>query len=172
MVNSVFLIDCLIAWYSTSFLIWLKIVKYKPTLHQTEWMVHNIWYSSKATWYPRVCCSLKILVWKLHHAFNIWTGTHYICAHIEQIAGVCTHELCTHFWLSFLMELNNNCIYTMNLWILSLYVPIDPWMDHPTEKLLTCSCVQHLIPYCLVCYRLVWRMDPLLAIESPLTSSR
>ena len=65
------------------------------------------------------------------------------------------------------MKLNINCIYMMNLQMLSLYVPIDPSIDYPTEKLLVCSCVQYPIPY-----HLVWRLDPLLAIESPLTSLR
>ena len=60
----------------------------------------------------------------------------------------------------------------MNLRTLSLYVPIDPSINSPTEKLLTCSCMQYLIPYCLVCYCLVWKMDRLLVIEFTLTSSR
>ena len=60
----------------------------------------------------------------------------------------------------------------MNLQILSLYASIDSWIDCPTEKLLKCSYMQYLIPYCLVCYRLVWRMDPILGIESLLTFSR
>ena len=64
------------------------------------------------------------------------------------------------------MKLNINCMYTMNLQILPIYVPIDPKIDCPTEKLLTRSYMQHLIPYCLVCYCLLWRMNSLLAIES------
>ena len=31
----------------------------------------------------------------------------------------------------------------MNLQTFSLYVPIDPWIDSPTEKLLMCSCMQY-----------------------------
>ena len=62
--------------------------------------------------------------------------------------------------------------YMMNLRILSLYVPIDLRFNSPTEKLLTYSCMLYLIPYCLVCYHLEWKMDPLLAIEYPLISSR
>ena len=75
---------------------------------------------------------------------------------------------------------NIRSIYTMNLHILSLYVLIDAWIIRPAEKLLTCSRVQYPMPYCLVCHCLMWRkylvsrlrMDPLLATESPLTSSR
>ena len=61
--------------------------------------------------------------------------------------GVCTCECSTLMLIVY--------SYMMNLRILSLYVPIDPWIDCPTEKLITCSCVQYLISYCLVCYRLV-----------------
>ena len=90
-----------------------------------------------------------------------------------KLSGMCTGDHSTHFENTF----NINCIHMINLWTLSLYVPIDPWIDSPIEKLLTCNCVQYLIPYCLVCYRLVcyrlvWKMDRLLAIESPLTSLR
>ena len=38
----------------------------------------------------------------------------------------------------------------MNLQILLLYIPIDPQIDCPTEKLLTCSCMQYLT------FRIVW----------------
>ena len=48
-----------------------------------------------------------------------------------------THERYIHF--NFWMKLNINSIYTVNFWILSLYVLIDPWIHCPTEKLLTCS---------------------------------
>ena len=86
-------------------------------------------------------------------------------------ANCLAHPQMFHLLLNkLLMKLNINCIHPMNLRILSLYVPIDPWIDCPTEKLLTCSCVQYLIPCCLVCYHLAWEMDPLLAIESLLTS--
>ena len=130
-------------------------------------------YSSKATtWYLHLWSSLKFLVWRLHHEFNIWMGARYICALIWQIVRCVYPRMFHSFWINFLMKLNINCIYTMNLQTLSLYVPINPWIDSPTEKLLTCSCVQYLIPFCLVCYYLVWKMDPLLVIKSPLTSSR
>ena len=79
---------------------------------------------------------------------------------------------------SILNELVN--IYTMNLQILSLYVPIDAWIVRPAEQLLTCSRVQYPMPYCLACHCLMWRkdlvsrlrMDPSSATKSPLTSSR
>ena len=58
----------------------------------------------------------------------------------------------------------------MNLQILPMYIPINPQIDCPTDKLLTCSYMQYLIPYCLVCFCLVWRMNSLSVIESPLTS--
>ena len=82
-----------------------------------------------------------------------------------KLSGVYTSEHCTHVWINFLMKLNINCTYTMKLWILSVYVPIDHWINCPTEKLLACSCVQYPIPYCLVWYCLVWGMNPLLAIN-------
>ena len=127
-------------------------------------------YSSKATWYPHVCWSLKFPLW-LHHAFNFWKGTHYIRAYITQIVRP-VYPRTFHLFLNKpLMKLNINCIHTMNLWMLSLYVPINPWVNCPTEKLLTYGCMQYRNPYCLVWYRLVWRLDPLLAIEFPLTSS-
>ena len=100
-----------------------------------------IWYSSKATWYPHACCSLKFLMWRLYHVFNIGTGAHYICARIRQIVRRVYPWILHLFWINFLMKLNINCIYMIKLRTLSLYVPIDPWIDSPTEKLLTCSCV-------------------------------
>ena len=54
------------------------------------WKCTRVWhvqYSSKATWYLHACCSLKIVRWRLHHAFNIWMGPCYIRAHIRQIVG-------------------------------------------------------------------------------------
>ena len=138
-------------------------------ISQMEKLLCFVWYSSKATWYLHVCCSLKILGWRLHHTFNIWMSVCYVHAHIRQIVGYMYPGTLHSFFINILLKLNINCIYMMNLWILSLYVSIDAWIDCPTVKLLTCSCVQYLILYCLVCYHLVWRIDPLLVTDSPLT---
>ena len=129
--------------------------KLKPSNCRLVLPINNLlailWYNSKATWYPNVCCSLKILGWRLHHAFNNWTGTRFIRTHIREIVR-CVYTRTLHsFWINFVLKLNIDYIYIMNLRILSLYVPIDPWIDCPTEKLLRCSCVQYFIPYCLVC---------------------
>ena len=70
-----------------------------------------------------------------------------------KLSGMCT---CEHYIIlyEFLNEIYNiNSIYTTNLWILFLYVLIDPWIHCPTEKLLVCS-----ISYVLLFGR-VWRMD-------------
>ena len=66
-------------------------------------------YSSKAIWYSHTCCSLKFLVWRLHHVFNIWTGAHYICAHIRQIIRCVYAQTIHSFWINFLMKLHINC---------------------------------------------------------------
>ena len=100
-------------------------------------VVSYIWYSSQATCYPHVCCRLKILGWRLHHVFNIWTSAHYIRARIRQIIRYVHLRTLHSFWMNLLMKFNLNSIYRMKWWILSLYVPIDPWIDCPTEKLLT-----------------------------------
>ena len=105
------------------------------------------------------------------HSILILNGAHYIHACIRQIVRHVRLQTLHTFLNKFLMKLNIKCIYMMTLWRLSLYVPIDSWINCPTEKLLPCSCLQYLIPHCLMYYRLVWRMDPLLAIVSPLTFS-
>ena len=89
------------------------------------------------------------------------------------------HSICTHqanrrayvpatfhsFWINFVVKLNINFICTMILRTLSLYVPINPWINSLPEKLLMCSCMQYCIPYFLVCYRLCgkwilyWRLN-------------
>ena len=51
-----------------------------------------------------------------------------------KLSGMCTCKCFTHFWINLLMKLNINCIYTMNLQILPLYVPIDPQIDCPTKN--------------------------------------
>ena len=132
---------------------------------------NKVQYSSKATWYLHACCSLKFLVWRLHHARSVFERVLVMFTIASGKSPEMYPRTFHSFWINFLMKLNINCICTMNLQTLSLYVPIDPWVESPTEKPLMCSCVQYLIPYCLVCYRLVWKMYYLLAIESPLTSS-
>ena len=57
--------------------------------------------SSKATWYPHTCCSLKFLVWRSHHVFNIWTCTRYICDRIRQIVGCVYQRMLHSFWINF-----------------------------------------------------------------------
>ena len=98
--------------------------------------------------------------WKLHHVFYIWTGACYICACIRQIIRH-VHPLMLHsFRINFVMKFNINYILTMNLRIMCLYVPTDPWINCLTDKLLTCSCVKYLMPYCFtVGCRLAWRID-------------
>ena len=135
-----------LVWKVRSSSKFLIILYYYPVM--VGWLL--LWYSSKATWYLHACCRLKILGWRLHHMFNIWMGACYARTRTRQIIG-CVHPQMFHlFWMNFLMKFNLNGIYTMNLWILYLYVPSDPWMDCPTEKLLMCSCMQYLMPYCLV----------------------
>ena len=66
-------------------------------------------------------------------------SAHYIHARIRQMSDVCTHA---HYIILYelLNEIYNiNSIYTMNLWILSLYVLINSWIHFPTEKLLACA---------------------------------
>ena len=57
-----------------------------------------------------------------------------------------SNELLNQIW-------NINSMYMMNLWILSLYVLIDPWIHCPTEKLFACSISNALL------FGQVWRMD-------------
>ena len=119
-----------------------------------------------ATWQQHACCRLNIVKWRLHHAFNIWMGAHYICAHIRQIIGCMHVQILLSFWINFIKDTYTiNSIYTMNLRMLSLCVLIDPWLHYPTEKLLVC-----IISHALL-YGWLQRMDFLLAIESPLISS-
>ena len=69
------------------------------------------------------------------HSIFKWTPVMYVPASGE-LSGVCT---CEHYIIlyEFLNEIY--CVYTMNSWILSLHVLIDPWIHCPTEKLLACS---------------------------------
>ena len=91
-----------------------------------------VWYSSKATWYPHTCCSLNIVGWRLHHAFNIRTGVRYVYTHIRQIVW-CVHPRKLHYFVWTLNEhYNINSIYTMNLRRLSLYLLINPWIQCPS----------------------------------------
>ena len=89
-------------------------------------LIEYIQYSSKATWYPHACCRLNIVGWRLHYAFNIWTGTSYICARIRQIVWHVHLQMLHSFWMNFNETYNINSIYKMNLRILSLYILIDP----------------------------------------------
>ena len=58
-------------------------------------------YSSKVTWYPHACCRLNIVEWRLHHAFNIWTGTHYVHARNRQIVWHVHPRMLHLFWMNF-----------------------------------------------------------------------
>ena len=96
----------------------------------SKFLVKYIQYSSKATWYPHTCCRLNIVGWRLHYAFNIWTGTSYICACIRQIVW-CVHLQMLHsFWMNFNETYNFNIIYKMNLRILSLYILINSLLSY------------------------------------------
>ena len=115
----------------------------------------SLWYSSNATWYLHACCSLKFLVWRLHHAFNIWTGARYICACIRQIVRR-VYQLTFHLNVNCIDSIHNKLTNIVSVCSNRSLNRLSYW------KLLTYSWVQYLIPYCLVCYRLVWRMDPII----------
>ena len=114
-----------------------------------------IQYSSWTTWYLHVCCRSNIVGWRLHHAFNVWTGICYIHARIRQIVWH-VHPWMLHFFeWTFNETYNINNIYNYTWWTYEhcLYVFIDPWIHFTTEKLLTCS-ISHVL-----LFGRVWRMD-------------
>ena len=99
---------------------------------------------------------------------------HLLCLHLQQ----------TNCWacVTVNVTLNFNLIvigysYTMNLLILSLYVPIEPWIDvllKSCSYAASCSVSFNIIWCAIVWYRMdfMHRMDLSLEIESPLTSLR
>ena len=105
-------------------------------------IVCNLQYSSKATWYPHVCCRLKILRWRLHHAFSIWTGAHYVCALMQIIR--CVHLQTLHpFWMNFLIKLNINRICVHNELMNNVSVcsnqPLNRLSYWKTDRLQLCA---------------------------------
>ena len=119
-------------------------------------------YSSMETWYPHMWCRLKILGWRLHHAFsiwtfNIWTGSRYVCAHIRYII-MRVHPRTLHsLWINFLMKFTINSINMMSCMFLSIL----EWTLFITHLRLLFYFVFHP---CLIFFRTIYRLQMALGV--------
>ena len=135
----------------------------------SHWVIYRRFHISVkiySTAYTRMCATrLNIVVWRLHHVFNIWTGISYVCAYIRQIVGH-VHLWTLHsFWMNFLMKLIILIVYAWWTYVncLCLFQSILESIIL-LKKLFACSMSHALL------FGQVWRMDSSLVIESLLTS--
>ena len=68
-------------------------------------IVHHPWADTTAQMHLDTCTCVAgwiLFRLRLHHAFNIWTGARYVCAHIKLIIWYHVHLWMLHwFWIEF-----------------------------------------------------------------------